>query len=37
MQVIVFLIIFLLFENGKGNAKEIRRRDFPAGGRSIFD
>jgi hypothetical protein len=34
---VVILIIFLLFENGKGVTNEIRRRDYPAGGRNIFD
>ena len=37
VHMVVILIIFLLFENGKGVKNDIRRRDFPVGGRSIFD
>ena len=37
VNIAVLLIIFLLFENGKGVTNDIRRRDYPVGGRSIFD
>ena len=37
VHIAVLLIIFLLFENGKGVTNDIRRRDYPVGGRSIFD